>query len=552
MQTGLAGERRLTAAAMAAPRLLVVDDLEDNRIVLARPLRRRGFEVVEAPSGAAALAALAEQTFDLVLLDVVMPEMDGFQVLKAIRERYDALELPVVMVTVRDAGEDVVRALREGANDYLTKPINLDVTCARIEVQIGRKQAVEQIRAEQPELTRLIGELRAQLAQAEAATRAKSEFLANMSHEIRTPLNGILGMASVLAREEAPNDPRPLALTIVESAQALERLLSDALDLSRAEAGKLEVRREAFELARVVERCFSLFAANASAKGLTYSCDIDDAVRVAAWGDPLRLQQILTNLLSNAVKFTEQGAVRLRATRDGDMFRFEVRDSGIGFDPARAEQLFGRFEQADGSIAQRFGGSGLGLAISRRLAELMDGRLTAEAAPEQGAAFTLLLPMETAAPASASPQLTGGRDRPLRILAADDHATNRRVLELTLAPLGAEVTLVGDGAQALEAWGSGDFDLVLMDVQMPVLDGLSAIRELRQREARRGHGRVPVIALSAHASRRHVQMSLDAGADQHLTKPLSPETLFASLQQALDGSQAAEPSVQTRSAATCW
>jgi signal transduction histidine kinase len=524
----------------APPRLLLVDDLEDNRIPLARRLERGGYEVVQAEAGLEALERLAAEPFDLVLLDINMPGMDGFEVLTRIRERHSAAELPVIMVTVRDEPADVTEALRLGANDYLTKPIDLTAAEARIRGQVARARAEARARRSDPAREELLDALREALRQAQASARAKSDFLANMSHEIRTPLNGVLGLARALEETSGEERTRAMARTIVESAGALERLLSDALDLSRMEAGKLEVRPEPFDLAALVRRAVELFEPAAAAKGLALSLDSELPPVAPVVGDALRLQQILTNLVSNAVKFTAEGEVTVRVRRDGRVVAFQVSDTGIGFDPARAAELFARFEQADGSIARRFGGSGLGLAISRSLAELMGGELTATAAPGEGSVFTLKLPLPEAAAATPTAPAREAPGERLKILAADDHATNRQVLELMLAPTGAELVLVSDGAQALEALATTAFDLVLMDVQMPVLDGLSAIRMIRQREGQLGLRRTPILALSAHASPEHERMSLQAGADDHVTKPLRAEALFRAIEAALSGAEAGE------------
>jgi signal transduction histidine kinase len=531
-----------SVARLARPRLLIVDDLEDNRIIIARRFERRGFDVVQAESGQQALDLIARETFDLVLLDIIMPQMDGFEVLARIRERHDQLELPVIMVTVRDASVDVVKALKLGANDYVTKPVDFDIAQARVEVHVARKQEHERARRERPHLEGLVIDLRQAVQQAEATTRAKSDFLANMSHEIRTPLNGIVGMASMLAESCATEGQQRLVRTIIDSADVLEQLLADALDLSRVEAGKLEIRSEPFDLGAAVERSATLFRQAALAKGLAFEVDIDPGAPAAVAGDPLRLQQILTNLISNAVKFTSAGSIVIRVSpaTDGQGVCFEIRDSGVGFEPTRAEELFGRFQQADSSIVERFGGSGLGLAISRGLAELMGGVLTASSRPGEGSVFALHLPLRAVAlvssePTQAAPASLVAAGAQARVLVADDHATNRRLLELILAQIDVEPMLVGDGAQALAAVAAERFDLILMDVQMPVLDGLSAIREIRRLEAEHKLPRTPIVALSAHAMAEHVEMSLSAGADRHVTKPFRAQALLETIQEAVSG-----------------
>ncbi len=380
------------------------------------------------------------------------------------------------------------------------------------------------------------------LHRAEAASRSKSEFLANMSHEIRTPLNGVLGLAEVLGRTGLDDHQRDLVRTIIGSAATLDGILGDLLDFSRLEAGRLTVAETAFDLGDLIEEAAAPFRNAAEAKGLGFELALDETARRRVVGDPVRLRQILTNLLSNAVKFTSAGRVGLSVAKAarGDRYYFEVRDSGIGFEPDQAERLFSRFEQADGSITRQFGGSGLGLSISRQLAELMGGQISAAGKPGRGAAFTLRLPLiaarEAPAAVTAAAERTG---RPPRVLVVDDNETNRKVAELILAAIGAEVVCVEDGQAAVGAVESSNFDVVLMDLQMPIMDGLSATRAIRAREAALSLPRLPVVVLSANVMREHVEASNAAGADDHIGKPVRAEALIAAVLQAVDGERKA-------------
>jgi signal transduction histidine kinase/ActR/RegA family two-component response regulator len=380
------------------------------------------------------------------------------------------------------------------------------------------------------------------LHRAEAASRAKSEFLANMSHEIRTPLNGVLGLAEVLDRTELDERQRDLLKTIIDSAATLDGILGDLLDFSRLEAGRLTIAETDFDLGDLIVEAASPYRSAAEAKGLSFDLALDETTRRRVVGDPVRLRQILTNLLSNAVKFTGEGQVGLAVSKAarGDHYYFEVRDSGIGFEPEQAERLFSRFEQADGSITRQFGGTGLGLSISRQLADLMGGQVSAAGKPGRGAAFTLMLPLPAAreAPAAAAPAIDHSGRAP-RVLVVDDNETNRKVAELILAAVGAEVVCVEDGQAALDAVESSEFDVVLMDLQMPVMDGLSATRAIRAREAAAGSPRLPVIVLSANVMREHIDASNAAGADDHIGKPVRAETLIAAVLQAVDGERKA-------------
>ncbi len=370
---------------------------------------------------------------------------------------------------------------------------------------------------------------------AEAANRAKSEFLANMSHEIRTPLNGVIGLAQALARTDLGDDQREMLDLIQSSGHTLQTLLSDILDLARVESGRLELADEPFDVTRAVQDAAQLYAGAAADKGLPFFVDIEPEAAVWARGDAVRLKQVLTNLVSNAVKFTSQGFVSLTVARgtqaDGAaLLRFTVEDTGVGFDAAARARLFTRFEQADGTITRRFGGSGLGLAICRQLADMMGGDLDCESEPGGGSAFILTLPLREVEAADAEPQALLAIDETgaarIRVLLADDHPTNRKVVELVLGQSPVDVVSVVHGAEALAAYRDGAFDLVLMDMQMPVMDGLTATREIRLHELAMGLMRVPIVMLTANALPDHIAASEAAGADRHLAKPFDAGELL--------------------------
>lgn len=372
---------------------------------------------------------------------------------------------------------------------------------------------------------------------AEAANRAKSEFLANMSHEIRTPLNGVIGISEALAATDLDLRQRELLDLVQSSSATLKQLLSDILDLARVESGRLEMASEPFDLGRAVADAGRLYADAAAAKGLALVIDVAPEVEGWAVGDCVRLKQILTNLVSNAVKFTDQGLVALRATRRGDMVRFTVEDTGVGFDAEARERLFDRFEQADGAITRRFGGSGLGLAICRQLTGMMGGALDCESEPGGGSVFMVDLPLAVTAPPRTEAVIdTAPRmaDRPMRVLLADDHATNRRVVELILGPTGAHIVTAETGFEAVSAFQREPFDIVLMDMQMPVMDGLTATREIRLHEAALGLRSTPVVMLTANALPEHIAAGAEAGADAHLAKPFSAAELIGLVARAVE------------------
>jgi signal transduction histidine kinase/CheY-like chemotaxis protein len=384
------------------------------------------------------------------------------------------------------------------------------------------------------ELKKQAAALEAALARAEAANRAKSEFLARVSHELRTPLNGVMGMADVL-RRTAGADQSEAVQAILASSDDLALLINNLLDFNTLEAGQVELRAEPFAIATAVRDAAQAHDRAAAAKGISLTIEIAEAAETHVLGDAGRVRQIVGNLVSNAVKFTESGhidvALDADRTEEGMRYRIAVRDTGPGFSSEVAERIFQRFEQADASSTTRHGGMGLGLAICRQLSERMGGWIRAEAAPGRGAVFTVSLPLPLAATPDTGPDAPEGP--PLKVLLADDNATNRRVVEMMLAALGAEVVSVEDGAQAVEAARGAAFDIVLMDLRMPVMDGLTAIRTIRAMEAERAQSPVPMVVLSANVSAEDRSQSLEAGADAHIGKPIQADTLVAAINQVL-------------------
>ncbi|MBU6374254.1 MAG: PAS domain-containing protein [Alphaproteobacteria bacterium] len=375
---------------------------------------------------------------------------------------------------------------------------------------------------------------------ADAGARAQAAFLANMSHEIRTPMNGVIGVASALASTALTPQQREMVDLILTSGDTLDRLLSDILDMARIEEGKVALQCAPFDLRDAVETAAQLMQMRAESKSLSFDVTYGDAAIGWFEGDVVRIRQILSNLLANAIKFTERGGVSLDIdVADGDggdcELRIAVTDTGIGFTEEVRARLFARFEQADASITRTFGGSGLGLAICKSLCVAMGGEIWAESAPGAGARFEVRLPLvRVAAPASISetaPALSAvkGDFEGMRALLAEDHPTNQRVMELMLAPLGIAVTVTSNGAEAVEAFEAQSFDIVLMDMQMPVMDGLSATRAIRDIEAREQRPATPIVMLSANALREHEDQSRAAGCDLHVAKPVTPDRLFVAL-----------------------
>jgi signal transduction histidine kinase/CheY-like chemotaxis protein len=386
------------------------------------------------------------------------------------------------------------------------------------------------------------------LARAHEAAAVKARFMANMSHELRTPLNGVIAVGEVLRDRQATDQSRDMAELIVSSARVLERLINDVLDTAKIEAGHMRLEAEPFVLRDLVRNVAELHGAAASAKDIDLSWCVGPSAAETYLGDQTRLAQVLSNLLSNAVKFTSRGRVRLAARPAKGGVRFVVSDTGAGFDQGDASRLFQAFEQADATTTRQHGGTGLGLAICRSLVELMGGRIWARSRVGRGSIFSVFVPLTSghghgesvlvqAAPVAEPPE------RPLRILLAEDHPTNQKVVAMILEPIGAELTIVDNGQAAVEAARAGAFDLILMDIQMPVMDGLEAMTLIRRSELG-SSVRTPIICLTANAGEAQAATYLAAGGDLHLAKPYRAEALLQAVFRLLaEAEGAAQPMV---------
>jgi signal transduction histidine kinase/HPt (histidine-containing phosphotransfer) domain-containing protein len=533
-------ERYYDAAVPTPPVVLLVDaDRDAHRLTraLLRTIDSPPCTLVEVMTYETALTALRQHAYDVCLVDEHLGGYTGLDLLREARARGDTV--PMILLT--GVGDDTmdVQAMHAGAADALVKEqLTAPMLHRSIHYAIERGRAVESLRLARDA--------------AQAADRAKSEFLANMSHEIRTPMNGILGMTDLALELAQSPEQRDYLHMVKDSAGALLRLLNDILDFSKVEAGKLTLESLPFPLRESLDGTLKILTVRAREKGVAVRSQVDAEVPDRVVGDVGRLHQILVNLVGNAIKFTEQGEVVVEvecAEADGRgpsrsdeaiLLHMAVRDTGIGIPVEKHQAILEPFTQADGSTTREYGGSGLGLAIAKQLVALMGGHLWLESVVGQGSTFhcTVRLGIDQAPPAPTR-TLAGGDGatgptmrRPLQILIAEDHPVNQRLVTCLLEKQGHTVVVVGDGHAAVEAVAQHAFDLILMDVQMPDMDGLEATAAIRAQEQARGT-HIPIIALTAHAMKGDQERCLAAGMDDYVAKPITANDLSSAIARRL-------------------
>jgi signal transduction histidine kinase len=571
--------------------ILIVDDHRDNLLALDALLSPLGHGILQAESGGAALKILLEQEVALMLLDVNMPDVDGYGVAELIRGRPANVDTPIIFITANpQSASDAFKGYSVGAVDYIFKPVSAEVLISKVNVFIDlyrrsralRKQAEDlrlahaeldvHVRDRTEQLARTNERLKAVIAQrrraeaeradllrreqearreAERVNRMKDEFLATLSHELRTPLNAMLGWVQLL--ETGQLDPARVgrAVQVIKNnAFAQKQLIEDILDVSRIVNGKMALKLSAVDIRGIIDGALDTLRPAAEAKRITITTDVRAATETC--GDRDRLQQIVWNLLSNAIKFTPRnGQVTVRVDNPGTDLRIAVSDNGHGIAPAFLPHIFDRFSQADSSVTRAHGGLGLGMAIVRHLVELHGGTVQAESDGEnRGATFTVTLPVRTyeepaEQPPPAPPQ-EAEREVPwtelprldgLAVLVVDDEIDARQIAATILLQKGAAVVEAASAQEALDHALGGRFDLIVSDLAMPSIDGYEMIRRLRQRSSRF----VPAIALSACVAPDAVATALAAGYQKHLPKPLSAAAL---IQSAAEVARVQRPTVE--------
>jgi signal transduction histidine kinase len=554
--------------------ILVVDDRPENLKLLSEILSNNNYKVRKVTSGKQAIAAAEISLPSLILLDIMMPDMNGYEVCQYLKSQERTADIPIIFLSALDKSFDKVKAFEVGGIDYITKPFQVEEILVRVQNQLTILRQKNSLKDQQKLLATQNSQLKQEIAErqkieidlakakqvAEEANRAKSDFLANMSHEIRTPMNGVLGMAQLLLMTDQTDQQGHYTQLIQESANALLAIINDILDFSKVEFGKLELEKRTFILEDSLKFVCNLLNQLAADKGLSLEYTIESNVPMFIIGDEFRLRQILLNLVGNAIKFTEKGQVIINISDVSDrqcidiekiekvnekvndlekILQFSIIDTGIGIPHDQLNELFNPFTQADNSISRKYGGTGLGLAICKNLINLMGGNIWIESlghfsdsTPDNwsrhlntiGSAFHFTIAIVP----DNSNQLLKKQNKaflnelrisdkfPLRILLVEDNPMNQKLTYLIMQKFGYNIDIANNGLEAIKFLETETYDMLLMDVQMPEMDGLTTTRWIRKNLEIQPH----IVAITAGSSGMDRQICLDAGMNDYISKPI--------------------------------
>ena len=503
-------------------KILIVDDVQLNLDLMKEILSGKGYQIATAINGKSAIAKAKAHKFDLILLDVILPDIDGFEVCSHLKSSSQTQDIPIIFLTAKKEKDSIIQGFNLGAVDYIPKPFSKEELLARVNLHLTlRKYQAELIRSKE---------------MAEASAKAKAIFLANISHEIRTPMNGIIGMIDILKRTSLTAEQLDYIDIIGISGENLLMIINDVLDFSKIEAGQITFEHIRFNLCDEINEVIKILRYKATEKNLDLSFEVAPDVPQLLIGDPLRLKQVLINLCNNSIKFTAEGFVhvsvkKLEQNECAVRLQFDVKDTGIGISPANQLKLFKSFSQADVSTTRKFGGTGLGLAISKNLVHLMGGEIGIISEEGKGAIFHFdgefgIAGQDLSDAETQELEDSVYRERKLKILLAEDNVINQKVAILNLQKLGHSVIVVSNGIQAVEQFIKELPDVIFMDVQMPLMDGVEATAKIREWESENNiTNRVPIIAMTANILKSDKDIFVAAGMDDYLSKPFNVSEL---------------------------
>ncbi|WP_461789764.1 response regulator [Pedobacter sp.] len=508
--------------------LLIVDDKQENIIALEALLNRNDINIISTTSPNEALRICWEKDIAIALVDVQMPEMNGFELVEILKNNARTQDILIIFVTaISTEAKYAIKGLSAGAVDYLYKPLDPYITSAKVDSFIQLVRTQREIKSKNSQLEQVQGDLIKAKEDAEQGKRAKENFMANMSHEIRTPINGIIGLVHLLKQEDLKEEVKEIINLLDVSSNSLLGVINDILDLSKIEAGKYKINFAETDIKDLAKTAANLLNVKALEKGISLKLAIDKNVPTYIMADSLRLNQIFMNLLSNAVKFTNEGEVifkieALEERANTKLLKFSVTDTGIGISKDNIQTIFQSFEQVENVHTRVYGGTGLGLSIVKKLAELKGGELDVQSELGKGSTFSFTKWYKTVEknneepvkrPIEQLPTLDG-----IKILVAEDNSINVFLIVKILNDWKVQTTVVTNGAAALEALEKDHFDLVLMDTYMPVMNGLEAIKKIREGHIP-GKENIPIISFSAGVLDQDKATAKEVGADDIIGKP---------------------------------